>query len=87
MNKPVYVGRSILELRKILIYEFWYDSPKPKHDEKVKMCFMTTDSLVAYIKLDNNYKDIAEDVETKFYTSDYKLDRPLPKRKYKKLLD
>ena len=87
MNKPVYVGRSILELRKILICEFWYDSPKPKHDEKVKMCFMATDSLAVYIKLDNNYKDIAEDVETKFYTSNYKLDRPLPKRKYKKLLD
>ena len=66
MNKPVYVGRSILELRKILMYEFWYDSLKPKHDEKAKMCYTATDSLVVYIKPDNNYNDIAEDVETKF---------------------
>ena len=48
------------------MYEFWCDSLKPKHDEKVKMCYTATDSLVVYIKPDNNYKDIAEDVETKF---------------------
>ena len=35
MNKPVYLGLSILELSKILMYEFWYDYVKPKYDEKV----------------------------------------------------
>ena len=36
MNKPVYLGLSILELNKILMYEFWYDYLKPKHRKKVK---------------------------------------------------
>ena len=45
---------------------------------------MDTDSFVVYIKRDYIYKDIAEDVETRFNTSNYQLDRPLPKGKTKK---
>ena len=40
MNKPVYLGLSILELRKILMYEFWNDYVKQKYGEKVKLCYM-----------------------------------------------
>ena len=47
---------------------------------------MDTDSFIVYIKIDVIYKDIAEDVETRFYTSNYKLDRPLPKGKNKKVI-
>ena len=36
MKKPVYLALSILELNKILIYEFWYDYVKPKYREKTK---------------------------------------------------
>ena len=43
MNKPVYLGLSVLELSKILIHEFWYDYVKPKYDEKAKLCYMDTD--------------------------------------------
>ena len=43
MNKPVYLGLSILEISKILMYEFWYDYVKPKYDEKAKLCYMDTD--------------------------------------------
>ena len=39
---------------------------------------MDTDSLIVYIKTDDIYKDIAEDIETRFGTSNYELDRPLP---------
>ena len=46
---------------------------------------MDTDSFIVYIKTGNIYKDIAEDVETRFDTSNYDLDRPLPKEKKKKL--
>ena len=47
---------------------------------------MDTDRFIAYTKTDDIYKDIAEDVETKFDTSNYKLDRPLPKEKNKEVI-
>ena len=50
MNKLTYLGLSILELIKILIYNFWYDYVKPKYGEKAKLSFMDMDSLIVYIK-------------------------------------
>ena len=79
MNKPVYLGLSILELCKISMYEFWYDYVKPKYVEKAKLCYMDTDSSIVYIKTGDVYKGIEEDVETRFDISNYELDRLLPK--------
>ena len=76
MNKPVYLGFLILELSKILMYEFWYNYVKPKYSEKAKLCHMDMDSFIVLIKTDHIYKDIAEDVETEVDTSNYALDRP-----------
>ena len=82
INKPVYLGLSILELSKIAMYEFWYDKMKPKYKEKEKKtCYMDTDSVIVYIKTETNYADIAREVEAGFGTSNYKLDGPLPKGK------
>ena len=81
MNKPVCLGLSILELCNILMYEFWYDYVKLKYGEKVKLCYMDINSFLAYIKIDDIYKDIAEYVETRFDTLNYELDTPLPKKK------
>ena len=78
MNKPVYLGLQILKLSKILMHEFWYDNAEPKYGEKVKLCYMDTDSFIVYIKTDDIYRDIAEDVETRFDTSNDELDTPLP---------
>ena len=64
MNKPVYVGFSILKLSKILIYEFWYDYVKPKYGEKAKLCYI----YIVIIKTNDIYKDIEEGVETTFDT-------------------
>ena len=50
MNKPVYLGLSILELSKILMYELWYNYVKPKYGEKAKFCYMDTDSFIVSIK-------------------------------------
>ena len=47
---------------------------------------MDTDRVVVYIKIDDIYKDIAEHVETRFETSNYELDRPLPKGKNKNVI-
>ena len=62
MNKTVYLGLSILELSKIIMYKFWYDYVKPKYGKK-QNCVMDTDSFIVYIKTDDIYKDIAEDDE------------------------
>ena len=64
MKKPVYLGLSIRESSKTLMYEFWYDYVKPKYDEKANLCYMGTGSFIVYTKTDDIYKDIAEDVET-----------------------
>ena len=60
MNKPVYLRLSILELSKIVVYEFYYDYGK--------LCHMDADNFIVYIKGENIYSDIAKDVETKFNT-------------------
>ena len=54
---------------------------KPKHLEKVKLCYMDIDSFIVCIKTENIYVDIAKDVETRFDTSNYKVERPLPRAK------
>ena len=84
MNKLVYLGLSILDLSKTVIYEFWYHYVKPKYGEKAKLCYMDTHSFIVHIKINDIYKDIAENVETRFYTSNGELDKPLPKIKNKK---
>ena len=63
MNKPIYLGLSILEISKTLMYEFWYDYMKPKYGNDVKLCYMDTDSFIMSIKTTDFYKDIASDVE------------------------
>ena len=81
MNKPVYLGQAILDLSKIVMYEFHYDYMVPKYGlEKLKLYYMDTDSLVYDIKTEDFYEDIANDVEARFDTSGYsKTDfRPLP---------
>ena len=69
MNKPFYLGLSILELSKILMYEFWYDYVKPKYGKKAKLCYMDTASFTACMKTDDIYKDVTENVETRFEAS------------------
>ena len=85
MNKPIYLGLSILEISKILMYEFWYDYMKPKYNDNVRLCYMDTDSFIMNIKLNDFYKDISDDVECKFDTSNYEVKRPLPIGKNKEV--
>ena len=63
MNKPVYLGLSILEISKTLMYEFWYEYIKPKYQDNAKLCYMDTDSFIINIITENFYKDIADDVK------------------------
>ena len=53
MNKPIYLGMSILDISKTLMYRFWYNYIKPKYQDKAKLCYKVTDGNVIYIKTDN----------------------------------
>ena len=78
MNKPIYLGLSILELSKITMYEFWYDYVKVKYEDRARLCYMDTDSFVLNVRTKDFYKDISEDVKDRFDTSNFYCDRPLP---------
>ena len=78
MNKPVYLGQAILDLSKIVMYEFHYDYMKQKYPEGLTLCYMDTDSLIYDTETEDLYKDIPEDVQDRFDTSGYNPDRPLP---------
>ena len=86
MNKPIYLGLSILEISKTLMYEFWYDYMKPKCNDNVKLCYSDTDRFIINIKTNDFYEDIASDVENRFDTSNYEVKRPLPMGKNKKVI-
>ena len=80
MNKPIYLGMSILDISITYMYEFWYDYIKPKYQGRAKLCYMDTDSFVIHIKTEDFYEDIPDDVEKWFDTSNYSKDdnKPLP---------
>ena len=86
MNKPVYLGLSILDISKITMYEFCYDYVKIKYQDKARLCYMDTDSFVVNIKTKDFYKDISHDVNKRFDTSNYTFDRPLPTGINKKVI-
>ena len=79
MNKLVYLGQVILDVSKIIMYEFHYDYMKPKYGENLhlrgtlclKLCYMNTNSLIYQIKTEDFYADIMDDVPTRYDTSSY----------------
>ena len=87
MTKPLYLGMSILDISKILMYEFQYDYINPKYGDRAKLCYTDTDSFIIYIKTEDFFEDISNDVERWFDTSNYDKNdkRPLPIGKNKKV--
>ena len=74
MNKPVYLGQTILDLSKIVMYEFHYDYMKRKYgDKNLTLRYMDTDTLIYDIEMDDFYRDIAVDIKDRFYMSGYAL--------------
>ena len=79
MNKLVYLGQAILDLSKIVMYEFHYDYMTQKYSSgRLQLSYMDTDSLLYRIQTEDFYEDISEDVPARFHTSGYIPDRPLP---------
>ena len=75
-NKPVYLGLSILDLSKAIMYEFHYDYIKPKYNGRVNLLYTDTDSLMYEIETEDFYKDISDDVMDRFDTSNFKPNHP-----------
>ena len=71
INKPIYLGTSILDISKTLMYEVWYDYIKPKDGDRAKLCYTDTGTFVIHIITEDFYKDIANDVERWFDKSSY----------------
>ena len=76
MNKPVYLGMSILDLSKIVMFDFHYKYIKPKYGKQAKLLFTDTDSFLYEIQTEDFYKDISGDVKDRFDTSDYPEGHP-----------
>ena len=76
MNKPVYLGMSILDISKTLMFDFHYKYIKPKYNKQAKLLFTDTDSFLYELQTEDFYKDIAGDVRDRFDTSDYKKGHP-----------
>ena len=71
MNKHVYLGMSILDISKTLMYKFWYNYTKPKHEDRAKLCYTDTDSFIIHIISEDFFIDISDDVERWFDTFNY----------------
>ena len=73
LNKPIYVGLSVLDLSKLHMYQFHYDYILPKYQDKQQLLFTDTDSLCYHIQTEDFYKDMKEDSNL-FDMSGYTLD-------------
>ena len=69
------------------MHEFCYDYIKSKYQNNAKLCYMDTDIFIIYIKTEYFDKDIADDVKIRYGTSDYEVDRLLPKGMNIKVMD
>ena len=83
MNKPVYLGLSILEINKLVMHDFWYDYVEPKYNKNAKLYYMDTNSFIAHVKTEDIYKDIAKDVEEKIFMI-IKYQKKAPPKKFQK---
>ena len=85
LNKPVYVGFSVLELSKLLMFRFHYEKMLSKYGENIALCFTDTDSLLYHIIQDGSiYDDMQDDDDYDF--SEYAFDHPLYNLKNKKVI-
>jgi len=75
-NKPIYIGMSILDIYKNCMYDFYYNIMKERYNERIKLLYMDTDSLIMEIKTDDFYNDVKNSLIEQFDTSDYTKDNP-----------
>ena len=85
LNRPVYVGMSVLDLSKSLMYDFYYNQMKAQYGDRVELLYTDTDSLLLEIQTEDVYSDMA-DHPSLYDTSDFPEDHPLHSKVNKKVL-
>ena len=85
LDKPISVGFAILELSKVLMYDFYYNTMKHKYDDNLKLLFTDTDSLCYAIETDVVYKDMYSDASL-YDFSEYSKTHDLYDPKNKKVI-
>ena len=80
MNKPIYLGMSISDISKTLMYKFWYHYIKRKYEDREELCYTDTDSFITHIINEEFFEEIAGDVKKWFDTTIYDENdkRPFP---------
>jgi len=85
LNKPIYVGMSVLDLSKHLMYDIYYNKLKAQYGEKCNVLYTDTDSLLLHIETDDVYRDMEKHIDL-YDTSDFPKDHYLYYTKNKKVL-
>ena len=77
---------SILDIRKIPTYEFWYEYLKPKYKQNLQLCYVDTDSFIFNLKTEDWHKDMSIDIDRRSDTSNIQTNIPIKKDINKKML-
>ena len=85
LNKPIYVGMSVLDLSKHLMYDFYYNTLKARYGDKIRLLYTDTDSLIVHVQTDDLYKDMAQNLDD-YDTSNYSPGHPLFSTANKKII-
>ena len=85
LNKPIYVGFSVIDLSKHLMYDWYYNNLKKKYGENCTLLYSGTDSLLVDIKTKDVYKDMSE-TKDEYDFSDSPTDHPLYNETNKKVV-
>lgn len=85
LNKPVYIGQTILDLSKLVIYDFHYNFMKNLYEDNIKLLFTDTDCLMYEIETPNLKEDIVK-YNSMFDLSNYPVDHPLHDDANKKIV-
>ena len=85
LNKPIYVGMSVLDLSKWLMYDFYYNHLKKTYGNLVKMCYTDTDSVIIHVTTADISTDMLQNLDD-YDTSNYPADHPLFSTANKKVI-
>ena len=84
LNKPIYVGMSVLDISKHLMYDFYYNALKARYGDKIRLLYTDTDSVIIHVQTEDIYQDMQANISD-YDTSNYPADHPLYSDQNKKV--